>query len=85
MLFGEIGIAIVVVTAVVVSLILWHGYRRRARGAVDQRAEIERIRLDDDISEIRRGDRPDPPAHPSDPGPDNLEPFARPSSEDERR
>lgn len=40
---------------------------------------------DDDITEVRRGDRPDPPAAPSDSNPDNVAPIQRPGSGDERR
>jgi hypothetical protein len=39
----------------------------------------------DDISEVRRGDRPNPPAPPTDRGPDNVAPFFRPDDRDERR
>ncbi len=39
----------------------------------------------DDISEVRRGDRPSPPATPPDPEPDNLSPFYRPDGRDDRR
>ena len=40
---------------------------------------------DPDVSEIRRGDRPEPPADPTESGPDNVSPFFRPNSGDERR
>jgi len=59
--------------------------RRHGQAVADRRNEIERIRLDEDTSEIRRGDRPEPPASPTVSAPDNLAPFARPSSDDERR
>ena len=54
--------------------------RDEMRGAGDEAAEVE-----DDRSELRRGDRPEPPAPPTQPVPDNLEPFSKPGSMDERR
>jgi hypothetical protein len=39
----------------------------------------------DTVPERRRGDRPEPPAPARSPQLDNLEPFARPDSGDERR
>lgn len=54
--------------------------RKEMGGAGDGAAEVE-----DDISELRRGDRPEPPAAPAEPLPDNLEPFSKPGSVDERR
>jgi hypothetical protein len=82
---SEIVVAVVVTLGIAASLLVWRHLRRRPRTSDDRRAEIKRIRLDEDISEIRRGDRPEPPAPITEPGPDNLEPFARPSSNDERR
>lgn len=63
-------------------------------GAVILAAALQCRRLDardrrtegaDDQSERRRGDRPEPPAAPAEPVPDNLEPFSKPGSVDERR
>jgi hypothetical protein len=78
-------IAVAAAAAVVISLIVWAKNRRQTPGTMEEWTDIERIRLDDDISEIRRGDRPEPPAPSKTPHPDNLEPFARPTSDDERR
>ena len=54
--------------------------QRRKLDARDRRAEST-----DGFSERRRGDRPEPPAAPAEPLPDNLEPFSKPGSVDERR
>lgn len=40
---------------------------------------------DGGLGEMRRGDRPNPPATPAAPGPDNVSPFYRPDGSDERR
>ena len=39
----------------------------------------------DGFPERRRGDRPEPPAPTQEHAPDNLEPFSKPGSVDERR
>jgi len=77
------GFFLALIAAVIV--VRFSRRRRLDHSMMARKAEIARIRLDEDTSEIRRGDRPEPPAPPAKPGPDNLEPFARPSSEDERR
>ena len=62
------------------AVILAAAFQRRKVDARDRRAEGA-----DDQSERRRGDRPEPPAAPTQPLPDNLEPFSKPGSVDERR
>ena len=63
-------------------------------GAVILAALRQRRRLDardrsaattDGFPERRRGDRPEPPAPTQEHAPDNLEPFSKPGSVDERR
>jgi hypothetical protein len=52
----------------------------QVQGTGDEAPEAKEV-----FSELRRGDRPDPPAPPVEPPPDNLEPFRKPGSIDERR
>ena len=54
--------------------------QRRTLDARDRRAASA-----DGFPERRRGDRPEPPAPAPEPAPDNLEPFSKPGSVDERR
>ncbi len=72
------------------AVILAAAFQRRKLESADRRADApgpgdEPTKAEFDISEKRRGDRPDPPAPPAEPPPDNLEPFAKPGSADERR
>ena len=79
-----VALALVAIALVVTAVRI---ARRAAEetGPSDDLGSGQGVESDGDISEVRRGDRPVPPAAPPDPVPDNLSPFYRPDNRDDRR
>jgi hypothetical protein len=78
-----IALALVAIALAITALRIARS--ERAAPTRDPETETRSREPDQDVSELRRGDRPNPPAGPGGRRPDNVTPFYRPDAGDERR